>query len=117
MPRDEFALASLFSTATATAWQERLVPQGVACVRADCPTYGEFLRDDPQAAEAGLVAEATGPAWGAHRRQAVMATLSETPGVVRSAERLGASTRSVLGELGYSTAEIEDFVVRRIVGV
>jgi crotonobetainyl-CoA:carnitine CoA-transferase CaiB-like acyl-CoA transferase len=115
--RDDASLASLFMTASADEWQERLLAAGVACVRADRrPTYGCFLRDDPQATAVGLLTEATSPDWGTHRRQAQMATLSETPGLVRSAERLGGSTRRVLHELGYDDAQVDDLCVRGVVG-
>jgi crotonobetainyl-CoA:carnitine CoA-transferase CaiB-like acyl-CoA transferase len=114
-PPNEAELAALFRGRTATEWETDLTKHGVACVRADRPTYGWFLRDDPGAN--GLLTQAEHPTAGPHRRQEPMATLSLTPGSARSSEPPGASTRRVLAELGYPDAEIEDLASRGVIGL
>ncbi|MEX1009004.1 MAG: CoA transferase [Acidimicrobiia bacterium] len=114
---DADALSALFRTRTTDEWQRDMVAAGVACVRADSPGYGWFLRDHPQAAAAGLLADVQHPTTGPHRRQSPMATLSLTPGRARSSELLGASTRRVLAEIGYTDDEIDRLARDAIVGL
>ena len=64
-----------------------------------------------------LVTEASSTDYGTRARQAPMVTFSETPGVARSAVRLGGSTRSVLRELGYDEAEVDDLAARGVIGI
>jgi crotonobetainyl-CoA:carnitine CoA-transferase CaiB-like acyl-CoA transferase len=112
---DATALADLFRTRSAADWERDLLSAGVACVRADGPGYGWFLRDDPQAAASELLSEVEHPISGSHRRQSPMATLSLTPGRARSSEPLGFSTRRVLMELGYDDGDVERLVDRQVV--
>jgi crotonobetainyl-CoA:carnitine CoA-transferase CaiB-like acyl-CoA transferase len=114
---DATELTRVFATRAASEWQATLTAAGVACVRADVPTYPWFLRDDPHAAAAGLLADAVHPLTGPHRRHAPLARLSATPAGVRSSEPLGASTRQVLAELGYDPQEIEDLAAKGIIGL
>jgi crotonobetainyl-CoA:carnitine CoA-transferase CaiB-like acyl-CoA transferase len=114
---DAEALAALFRTRAADEWQRDLLAAGIACVRADTASYGWFLRDHPQAAAAGLLAEVEHPTTGRHRRQTPMATLSLTPGRARSSEPLGAGTRRVLTEVGCNDDEIDRLARDGIIGL
>jgi crotonobetainyl-CoA:carnitine CoA-transferase CaiB-like acyl-CoA transferase len=108
------ALSRVFATRPAAEWEELLTAQGVACVRADV-SAGEFFLDEPHARDNELAVEAESPRYGKHLRHGSIVHFSETPARLISASYPGQHTRAVLGELGYSDEQIDEYKQRRIV--
>jgi len=88
----------------ATEWLERLTAVGVPC--APVLTRSQVIRH-PHVREMGIVVETEHPAAGPLRQARAAARFSRTPAEIRrGAPALGEHTREILGELGYSAAEI-----------
>src|SRR6266853_4188530 len=85
-------------------WLERLTAAGVPC--APVLTRNEIIRH-PQVQQMEIVVETEHPAAGRLRQSRPAARFSRTPaGIRHGAPELGEHTQEVLGELGYSAAEI-----------
>ena len=88
----------------AAEWLERLTAVGVPC--APVQTRNQVIRH-PHVREMGIVVETEHPAAGRLRQSRAAARFSRTPTEIRrGAPVLGEHTREILGELGYSAAEI-----------
>src|SRR5207244_7837364 len=88
----------------AAEWLERLTEAGVPC--GPVLTRNQVIRH-PHVREMGIVAETDHPTAGRLRQARAAARFSRTPPEIRrGAPRLGEHTEEVLGELGYSGAEI-----------
>jgi len=88
----------------ATEWLERLTAVGVPC--APVLTRNQVIRH-PHVRELAIVVETEHPAAGRLRQARAAARFSRTPAEIRrGAPALGEHTREILGELGYSAAEI-----------
>lgn len=99
-------LEGLFTTDTADAWEARLVPRGIGCLRADRGLPGQQLHSDPYFQRHGLVADAADSALGGYRRhgpQVQLASGTRSPAACIA----GQHTRPLLQELGMSGADIE----------
>jgi crotonobetainyl-CoA:carnitine CoA-transferase CaiB-like acyl-CoA transferase len=107
-------LTLIFATRTAVEWEDLLTTEDVACVRADTSS-AEFFLDDPHARENELAVEVESPRYGRHIRHGSIVHFSETPPRILSASYPGQHTRTVLGELGYSGEQVEEYRTRRIV--
>jgi crotonobetainyl-CoA:carnitine CoA-transferase CaiB-like acyl-CoA transferase len=91
----------------AAEWLERLTAVGVPC--APVQTRNQVIRH-PHVREMGIVVETEHPAAGRLRQSRAAARFSRTPAEIRrGAPALGEHTREILGELGYSAAEIAAF--------
>jgi len=89
---------------TQAAWIARLNAAGVPCGRVQ--TLAEVI-DDPQVAAQEMVLDVPHPGHGTVRMTGFPVKLSKTPcRIGRPAPDLGADTDAVLGEAGYSKAEI-----------
>ncbi|MBV9512366.1 MAG: CoA transferase [Caulobacteraceae bacterium] len=108
-------LAAAFAERSADAWEDSLLPAGVACVRADRGGYAEFLHADPHVRENGYRVDVRHAELGPHWRPSPTVTLSRTPARVGAASAVGEHTRAILEELGYSTAEIDDLAARKVI--
>jgi crotonobetainyl-CoA:carnitine CoA-transferase CaiB-like acyl-CoA transferase len=88
----------------AEEWLERLTAEGVPC--APVLTRTQML-SNPQIVANGIVVETEHPEAGRLRQARPAARFSETPAGIRwGGPALGAHTAEVLGELGYTTADI-----------
>jgi crotonobetainyl-CoA:carnitine CoA-transferase CaiB-like acyl-CoA transferase len=93
------------ATNTTDHWLERLLARDVWCAKVQ---DFEDLMSDPQVAHNELIQTIHHPEAGDIRVIGVPVTLSETPGAIRLAPpRVGEHTDAILGELGYSAAQID----------
>jgi crotonobetainyl-CoA:carnitine CoA-transferase CaiB-like acyl-CoA transferase len=93
---------------TTAEWREALIPLGIPVFAMN--TFDSLL-EDPHLAEIGFFREVDHPSEGRVRIMACPTEWSVTPpGIRRLAPRLGEHSREVLGEAGYSTAEIDALI-------
>ena len=93
---------------TVREWIARLEAEGVPC--GPINSIGQML-DDPQTTAREMVVELEHPKAGRTRALGLPIKLSATPGrVSRAAPTYGQHTREVLGEFGFSAAEIEALI-------
>src|SRR5271166_5941294 len=106
-------LDELFATGPRDDWVARL--RGADIVAAPINTLLEAA-DDPDVVANGYVAEVDYPKYG--KRLKVHGSpwnFSETPAQIGMAPELGAHNDTVLADLGYTPAQIEDFRERKII--
>ena len=108
-------LGGLFATDDAAAWEARLIPAGVGCVRADGQSVGSFWLNDPHVLANDLAPEADHGVWGRYRRHGATVKLNRTPGHYRGGSLGGDSTDTLLAELGYDEAAVGDLRARALV--
>jgi crotonobetainyl-CoA:carnitine CoA-transferase CaiB-like acyl-CoA transferase len=108
-------LEALFAGRTAAQWEAELGSRGVACVEVSAGPFSDFTINDATMTANGFTAEVDHPRFGRHRRHGPIVTLSDTPGRAGPACLVGQHTRSILTELGYTTAEMDDLRQRGIV--
>jgi crotonobetainyl-CoA:carnitine CoA-transferase CaiB-like acyl-CoA transferase len=99
------ALTPLFQRRTLAEWLHRLEEAGVPAG----PVLNiAQMHQDPQALAREMIVETTHPTAGKVKAIGLPIKFSDTPGgVPRAAPLLGQHTREVLGEYGFSDAEIE----------
>ena len=103
----------VFRTATNAEWIERLNAAGVA--NGEVRDIGQML-NDPQLAAREMVQTLMHPTIGATRVIGAPIKLSATPASLRTAPPvLGQHTDAVLGELGYSAADITGLRDNRVI--
>ncbi|HEV2100151.1 MAG TPA: CaiB/BaiF CoA-transferase family protein [Stellaceae bacterium] len=106
-------LDQLFATGPRDDWVARL--RGADIVSAPINTLLE-ASNDPDVVANGYVAEVDYPKYG--KRLKVHGSpwnFSETPAHIGIAPELGADNDEILGDLGYTPAQVEDFRERRII--
>jgi crotonobetainyl-CoA:carnitine CoA-transferase CaiB-like acyl-CoA transferase len=106
-------LAARLRTRPTAEWLAELEAKGVLCARIN--TLAEAA-DDPQVRANGMVVEMAHPAAGAFRLLGTPVRLHGTPPRERVfAPELGAHTREVLLEFGYSAAQVDNLESRGVV--
>ena len=108
-------LSGVFASDGADAWEARLIPEGVGCVRADKDTAGTFFLRDPHAIDNELAPEVDHLVWGRYRRHGPIVTFDRMPGAYRGGSIGGDSTDSLLLELGYDASVVADLRARGLV--
>jgi crotonobetainyl-CoA:carnitine CoA-transferase CaiB-like acyl-CoA transferase len=108
-------LWGVFASDTADAWEARLIPEGVGCVRADKQSVGQFFLNDEHSIANELAPEVDHAIWGRYRRHGPIVTFDKMPGAYRGGSIGGDSTDSLLAELGYDASAIADLRARRLV--
>jgi crotonobetainyl-CoA:carnitine CoA-transferase CaiB-like acyl-CoA transferase len=107
-------LEEAFRNRSALEWFHVLDEAGVPCERSVERTHDWY--DDPDAIAAGWVASYEHPVWGRLEQPGTFVELSKTPGRIAGPPPIiGADTREILLELGYSDDEISELRAHRIV--
>ncbi len=103
-------LSTLLTTRTAEYWQSLLLPAGVAAVRADGTPPATFWLQDPQAQAMQLTTPVAHPRWGNYRRHGALVTFDGAAQALTAPPLAGQHCHEILGDLGYSTAQIDDWL-------
>jgi len=104
----------LFASRDTAAWLEHLRSHGVPCGPFSFP---HEVMDDPQVQANGYLVDLDHPLLGRYRTFAPPIRLAATPTSARGpSPTLDSDRVAVLGELGFSTNEIEELERRQIVG-
>ena len=103
------ALTAVFASRPAAEWEARLVARDVACVEVSRGPFSEFTINDPTMIDNGFIADVEHPLFGRHRRHGPIVTISSTPGMAGPGCLVGQHTRPILGELGYTDAQMTDW--------
>jgi crotonobetainyl-CoA:carnitine CoA-transferase CaiB-like acyl-CoA transferase len=107
-------LAARFKEKTTAEWIAELEPCGVLCARVN--TFRE-ASEDPQVAANNMVIEMNHPVAGKLRVLGTPVRLHGTPpSHNRPPPDLGADSKDILAEIGYTAEQIADFVKRSIIG-
>ena len=107
-------LSETFMLTYTNIWALLLALQGVPAAQSqDIPG---LLSNDPHCKATGVYEFQQHPQWGKVQLQGVNAEFSETPGkVLRPGPMLGEHTEEVLLEIGYTKAQIDDFIAKKLV--
>ena len=110
------ALAELFLTRSASAWEAALRPQGVGCVVVATEGVDQVLLGDGLARQSGFLTDVCHPSFDEHPRPGPYLRLSRSavqalPGVLA-----GNATDALLQELARDAKQIADLRERKIVG-
>jgi len=112
-------LSNIFATLPADKWENMLTAEDVdvACVRVMEAGEEEFLLDDPHSLDNDFAVETEdeNPRFGSYMRPGGIVQFSGMAGRFRTAPYVGQHTRSIMHEVGYSDAEVDDYHERRIV--
>ena len=110
-------IAAVFAKGTAREWEARLVEKGVPCVKVAQGNMEGFY-ENAHAIETGMVYEGDHPVYTGLKQPGVLVHFSETGTVDNPPSALiGEHTVEVLGEMGYSSEEIEAMLKAGLVGV
>src|SRR5206468_10978569 len=102
------AVGSLLLARPAAEWERMCTAADVGCVEVAMGGQAVTTSFDQGLRDAGLTVAFEHPLFGEMVRAAVPVTFSETPGRIGAPCRRGEHNRSVLGELGYSDAELDE---------
>ncbi len=103
------ALSERFATKPAGEWESMLSAVRVGCVEANLKGQPAFTVFDPVLRATGLTVAIEHPMFGEMIRSSPPVAFSETPGRVDLPCVRGQHNRSILGELGYTASEIDEF--------
>jgi len=111
----EAALAALFEAEDANHWERAALDAGVGCVAVAMGGQAVSTSFDAGLREGGLTVAVEHPIFGEMVRAAVPVAFSETPGRLSPTSRRGQHNRALLGELGYTEAQIDEFEAAKVV--
>jgi len=109
------ALAAIFATRDADAWEELLIAAHVGCVRADASMPGPFFLSDPHVQENGFAAMVEHPRFGSFVRHGPTVTLARSGTECGPGSLAGLQTDNLLADLGFNAAAIADLRKRSVV--
>jgi crotonobetainyl-CoA:carnitine CoA-transferase CaiB-like acyl-CoA transferase len=101
-------LETVFLERTAKDWETSMVAAGVGCVMADEMSHFAFIYRDPQALAVNYMTPAEHEAFGKYYRYSPMLKFAVTPARGGAYCEFGEHTRTLLAELGYGDAEMDD---------
>jgi crotonobetainyl-CoA:carnitine CoA-transferase CaiB-like acyl-CoA transferase len=109
-------LSVLFASRTATEWEDLLTGEDVACVRV-ADDSEEFFLDDSHSKDNDLAVdvEDESPRFGKYVRNGGIVHFAGMAGRYMTAPYPGQHTRAIMGEVGYSDEQIDDYRERHIV--
>lgn len=99
-------LAGVFAKRDKIDWENELTSQDVGCVAAADET-AEWVMQDDEFYAAGYAVDAVSPIFDEHRRLAPLTRFSRSRTKADAGCTIGQHTESVLSEIGYETARIE----------
>jgi crotonobetainyl-CoA:carnitine CoA-transferase CaiB-like acyl-CoA transferase len=108
-------LAGVLAQRTKGDWQEELAAADVACVAVTTGPPEALLMSDEIGRAAGYITDITHPVFDAHPRLAPVVRFSRSATQARPGGLCGDSTDAVLGELGYTSDQVNDLRARKIV--
>ena len=108
-------LAQIFATRSPSEWEESLTAADVGCVEAQDSGMFFFYGDDPHVAENRFIREVATDRLGDFWRYGPMVNLSRTPSRVGVGPIRGQHTRSILAEVGYADAQIDELYAKGVV--
>jgi len=109
-------LEAAFEARDAATWERELVATGVACVGSYPGSHAAYVFDAPWARALGLVEEACATGLGPYPRYGRVVRTDRDVGPLGPADAVGAQTRSILAELGYTDDEVEALRDGAVVG-
>ncbi len=110
-------LAAHFVRRDAEQWESDLAGAGVACARAFDGTHAKYVFDAPWAEELGFVVESAAVGTGPYPRYGRVVRTAHDLGPLGAADAVGAQTRAILADLGYSDDEVETLHSAGVVGI
>ncbi len=108
-------LAGVFAAEDPPHWENLLAAADVACVKAEDRGMYFFFNEDPHVRETGMLTQVEAPRFGEFWRYSPVVDFSETAGRGGPGPLKGQHTRPILGELGYTDEQIDDFKQRKVV--
>jgi len=108
-------LEAIFKGRSAKDWEDALTAAGVACVQAHDGSHAAYLFDAPWSDRLGFTEMSAPNGSGPYRRYGRSIRSGHAMGPLGAADAAGAQSRSILAELGYSEAGIEDLVARGVI--
>lgn len=110
-------LAGILRARPAAEWETVMAEHGVPLVAVDLREPGLFSLEEEALREQGLMVQVHSPQYGDYWRHGALQQFSAAGPSFGPWEPVGAHTRSILSELGYSDEEIEKLIREQMVEV
>ena len=108
-------LSGVLATKPALAWEQELLPQGVACVAVTTRSIEDMMFDDSFGRASGYLVDVVHPTFDTHPRLAPFVHFSRSATQALPGVLAGQHTDAILTELGRSAEEIADLRARKVV--
>jgi crotonobetainyl-CoA:carnitine CoA-transferase CaiB-like acyl-CoA transferase len=108
--------AARFTTRPVDEWVHDLGAAGVTCVRVHDGLYADYVLSSPWAEPLGFTEQSADGGMGPYVRYGRVVETAHDLGRPGPADRAGAQTVAILGELGYPDDEIDNLLARGILG-
>ena len=107
-------LSKTFASRKASEWETILTQSDVACVETEDSGPYQFYTNDPQVEANDLTTTVDSVKWGSFWRHSPVIKFSDTRSTTGAAPLQGQHNESILRELGYSNAQIENFQAKNV---